>query len=293
MKDMGEASVILGMKIIRDNDDLILTQSHYVEKILKKFENFDVVPMSTPFDANSQLKKNHGEAISQNKYAQIIGSLMHLMNFTRLDIAYAVCRLSRYTHNPNDDHWNALIRLLKYLRGTVNYGIKYSEFPSILEGYSDANWISDSDETKSTSGYVFTLGGGAITWKSAKQTIIARSTMESEFVALELAVNEAEWLRNFLASIPIGIKPAPSVSIHCDCQAAIAVAKNKSFNGKNRHIRLRHNVIKHMLRDGIISIDYLKSEMNLADPLTKPLQRKVTFETSRGMGLLLTRENQQ
>ncbi|XP_075092318.1 secreted RxLR effector protein 161-like [Nicotiana tabacum] len=121
---------------------------------------------------------------------------------------------------------------MKYLRGTINYGILYSGFPSTLEGYSDANWISDSDETKFTSGYVFTLGGGAISWKLAKQTIIARSTMESEFVALELAGSEAEWLRNFLANIPLIKDVVPPMSIHCDCQAAIAIAKNKSYKVK-------------------------------------------------------------
>ncbi|XP_070026188.1 secreted RxLR effector protein 161-like [Nicotiana sylvestris] len=241
---MGEASVILGMEIIRDGNSLLLTQEHYVERILKKIDNFDVVPVSTPYDASSQLKKNKGDPVDQNKYTQIIGSLIHLMNFTRPDIAYAVCRLSRYTQNPSHDHWIALVRLMKYLRGTMNYSIKYSGFLIVLEGYSDANWISNSDETKSTSGYVFTLSGGAVAWKSAKQTIIVRSAMESEFVALELASNEAEWLKNLLASIPLGIKPTPSVSMHCDCQAAIAIAKNKSFNGKSRHIRLRHNVIK-------------------------------------------------
>nr|XP_009771230.1 PREDICTED: uncharacterized protein LOC104221792 [Nicotiana sylvestris] len=112
----------------------------------------------------------------------------------------------------------------------MNYGILYSEFSSTLEGYSDANWISDSDEIKSTSGYVFTLGGGTISWKSAKQTIIARSTMKSEFVALELAGSEAEWLRNFLANIPLIKDVLPHVTMHCDCQAAIAIAKNKSYN---------------------------------------------------------------
>ncbi|XP_070013708.1 secreted RxLR effector protein 161-like [Nicotiana sylvestris] len=159
---MGEANVILCMKIIRDDNNLMLTQEHYIERILKKFDNFDVVPVSTPYDTSSQLKKNKGDAVDQNKYAQIIGSLMHLMNFTRLDIAYVVCRLSRYTQNSNHDHWNALVRVMKYLRGTMNYGIKYSGFLTILEGYSDANWISDSDETKSTSDYVFTLGRGVV-----------------------------------------------------------------------------------------------------------------------------------
>jgi len=95
--------------------------------------------------------------------------------------------------------------------------IEYRGFPTVLEGYSDANWISDSDETKCTSGYVFTLGGDAVTWRSARQTIIARSTMESEFVALKMAGSEAEWLKNFLANIPLGMKRTPSVSIHCDC----------------------------------------------------------------------------
>ncbi|KAG8655919.1 hypothetical protein MANES_04G087216v8 [Manihot esculenta] len=167
----------------------------------------------------------------------------------------------------------------------MNYDILYSRFSTVLEGYSDTNWISDSDEIKSTSGYVFTLGGGAITWKLNKQNIIAKSTMESEFIALELAGTEAEWLRNFLANILLGIKPTPSVSMRCDFQTAIAITKNKTFNGKNRHIHLRHNVIKQLLKDETISIDYVKSEVNLANPPTKPLRRKLIDETSREMGL--------
>jgi len=147
------------------------------------------------------------------------------MNFSRPDIAYAVGRLRRYTHNPNHDHWETLARLMKYLRGTMNYGIEYSGFPAVLEGYNDANWISDSDETKSTSGYVFTIGGGAVVWRSSKQSIIARSTMELEFIALELVGSEVECLRNLLANIPLGIKPTPSVSMHCDCKSAIVVEK--------------------------------------------------------------------
>ncbi|XP_070030835.1 secreted RxLR effector protein 161-like [Nicotiana tabacum] len=140
-----------------------------LKRLLKKFEYFNVTSVRTPFDANSQLNKNNGNPVAQFKYAQIIGSLMHLMNFISPDIAYVVCRLSRYTHNPNMEHWSTLDRLMKYLRGTMNYAILYSGFPSTLEGYSDANWISDSDQTKSTSGYVFTLGGSVISWKSANR----------------------------------------------------------------------------------------------------------------------------
>lgn len=156
----------------------------------------------------------------------------------------------------------------------------------MLEGYCDANWISDSKEIKSTSGYVFTLGGGAVSWKSSKQTIITRSTMDSELVALDKACTEAEWLRDLLADLPIGTKPPPSVFMHCDSQAAIAKAKSKIYNGKSRHIRLRHASIKQLLESGVVALDYVKSELNLADPLTKPLNRGQVETTSRGMGLL-------
>ena len=130
----------------------------------------------------------------------------------------------------------------------MNYDILYSGFPAVLEGYNDANWISDSDEIKSISGYVFTLGGGAVAWKSFKQTLIVTSTMKSEFIALESIGKEVKLLRNFLSRIPLGMQPTLSVSIHYDCQEAILIAKNKTLNGKNRHFRLRHEVVKQLLK---------------------------------------------
>ncbi|XP_077214618.1 uncharacterized protein LOC143849484 [Tasmannia lanceolata] len=203
MKDMGEANVILGMKISKTKVGFTLSQPHYVEKILKRFNNFDVKPVSSPYDSSVKLVRNSGHSVSQSEYAQVIGNLMYLMNCTRPDIAYVVSRLSRYTQNPSKDHWDAITRVLKYLKGTVDYGLKFCGFPSVLEGYSDANWISDSDETKSKSGYVFTLGGSAVSWKFSKQTCTARSTVESEFIALEKTGSEAEWLRNLLSDIPL------------------------------------------------------------------------------------------
>ena len=109
----------------------------------------------------------------------------------------------------------------------MNYGILYSGFPAVLEGYNDANWIFDSYDIKSTSDYVFTLGGGVVAWKSSKQTLITTSTMESEFITLESASKETEWLRNFLLGIPSGIQPTPSVSMHCDCQEAINIDRKE------------------------------------------------------------------
>ena len=237
MKDMGLADVILGMKILRTFDGIILTQSHYVEKILKKFNPYDGVPVKTSIELGIHLSKNKGEPVAQEEYARVSGCIMYLTNCTRPKIACAVNKLSRYTSNPSKEHWRALVRVLRYLKHTQNHGLHFSRYTPALEGYCDANWISDNKDSLSTSGYVFTIGGGAVSWKSTKQTCIARSTMESEFIALDKAGEEAEWLKNFLEDIPGWCKPVPPVLIHCDSQAAIGRANNGFYNGKSRHIR--------------------------------------------------------
>ena len=253
--------------------------------MLNKFDKDSDRISKTPMDPNFPLYKNKDSGISQLEYSRIIGSLMYVMSCTRPDIAYSVSKLSRYTSNPSKDHWTAIIRVFRYLRYTLNYGLHFTKYPAVLEGYSDANWISDSNDSKSTSGFVFMLGGAAVSWKSSKQTCIARSTMESKFIALDKAGEEAEWLQHFLEDIPNWPKPVPAICIHCDSQSAIGRAQNHNYNGKSWHIRRRHNTVKQLLSNGIISIDYVKSEDNIADPLTKGLTREQVYRSSRGMGL--------
>ncbi|GAA0168207.1 transmembrane signal receptor [Lithospermum erythrorhizon] len=249
--------------------------SRYVEKVLKKFNSFDVVHARTPYDSSTNSTKDVGESVSQIEYVKIIGSVMFLMNCARPDNAYVVSRLSLYTHNPSSSHWTTLHCLLKYLKGTSNVCLHFRKFSAVLEEYCDANWVSSNDEISSTSGYVFTLGSGAILWESTKHTCIARSTMESEFIALELAGEEADWLRNLLTDIPLWEKHGTLVFFHCDSQAPIGVAKNVVYNGKKRHIRIRHGVVRQL-----ISLDYVKSERNLADLFRKGLTRKIILDTS-------------
>ncbi|CAJ2637428.1 unnamed protein product [Trifolium pratense] len=122
--------------------------AHYIEKILKKFNCYDELPVKTPYDPSIHLKKNNGSSVSQTEYAKIIGSVMFLMNCTRPDIAYAVSRLSRYTHNPGNEHWTALRRLLRYLKGTMDWCLHFYKFPAVLEGFCDANWVTDNDEAR-------------------------------------------------------------------------------------------------------------------------------------------------
>jgi hypothetical protein len=222
MKDMGEADVILGIRIKHESNKISISQSHYIEKVLRKFNYFDCTPVSTPMDTSEKLMPNTGKAVSQLEYSRVIGCLMYAMTCRRPDIAFAVGKLSRYTNNPSAHHWQAIQRVFKYLKRTMDYSLSYTGYPSVLEGYTDASWISNTEDNSSTSGWVFLLGGGAISWAYKKQTCITSSTMESEFVALAAAGKEAEWLKNLLLEIPLWPKPIAPISIRCDSADTLA-----------------------------------------------------------------------
>ncbi|KAL2486304.1 cysteine-rich RLK (RECEPTOR-like protein kinase) 8 [Abeliophyllum distichum] len=217
MKDMGLVDVILGIKISRTSEGIVLSQSHYMDKILDKFNKDDSGMARTPIDTSQRLSKNRGESIFQVGYSRIIRSLMYLMSCARPDIAYIVSKLSRYTSILGVDHWKEKIRILRYLRYTCDYGLHYTRYPTVIEGYSDANWISDIKDSKSTSGFVFTLG------------------------ALDKCGEEAEWLRHFLEDIPRWSKPVPAIYIHCDSQSTIGSAHSNMYNENQKSLRRARN----------------------------------------------------
>nr|GFA85045.1 zinc finger, CCHC-type [Tanacetum cinerariifolium] len=143
---------------------------------------------------------------------------------------YAVGRLSRHTSSPGKEHWDVVNRVFKYLKKTIDYGLKYSRDPSVLEGYTNASWITDQEDYASMSGWIFTLGGGAVSWGLKKQSCLIDSTMETEFVALALCCKEAEWLRDLLINIQLCPKPMPPRSMHCDSQSTLSKAYNQVYN---------------------------------------------------------------
>nr|GEZ03966.1 zinc finger, CCHC-type [Tanacetum cinerariifolium] len=228
MKDMREADVILGIRIKHESNGIEISQSHYIEKVLKKFNYSDCTSVSTPLDTYEKLMPNKGLAVSQLEYSRVIGCLMYAMTCTRPNITFVVGKLSRYTSNPGTRHWQAIQKVLKYLKKTIDYRLVYSCYPSVLEGYTDVSWISNTKDNSSTSGWVFLLGGGAISWASKKQTCIIGSIMESEFVALAAAGKEAEWLKNLLFEIPL-----------------------QMYNGKSRHLGVSHSMIHDLITNGV------------------------------------------
>ncbi|GJY63398.1 zinc finger, CCHC-type containing protein [Tanacetum coccineum] len=235
-----------------------------------------------------KFRPNKGTPVSQLEYSRAIGCLMYAIISTRPYIAFVVGKLSRYTSNPSALHWQALGRVFQYLKGTMDYGLTYSGYPSVIEGYSDASWINNMEDHSSTSGWVFLLGGGAISWASKKQTCITSSTMESEFVALAAAGNEAEWLRNLVYEIPLWPKPMSTISIRCDSAATLAKAYSQVYNGKSRHLGVRHSMIRELIMNGVISVEFVRTQLNLADHLTKGLARDLVRKAAIGMGLKST-----
>lgn len=169
MKDLGEeANLILKINISRNESGISLSQSHYIEKIIRKYNYHDCKPVCTPFDPSIKLFKNIGDSVRQTEYESIIGSLRYATDCTRPDIAYAVGVLCRFTSNPSIEHWYAIKRVMRYLKRTMNLGIHYQKFIAVLEGYSDTDWNTLLEDSKATIGYVFNIAGGVVSWKSKK-----------------------------------------------------------------------------------------------------------------------------
>ena len=291
--DLGEPSKIIGIEITRDGNSITISQERYIENILKKQRMLHANPVATPLDPNIPIEKNPegNEGSRSNPYACLLGELQYLANATRPDIAYAVNRLASYTANPSLQHWGAIKRVLRYLAGTKKYGITYSASPSksrgtnIFEGYSDAAY-ANVDKAKSTTGYVYIAGGGAITWMSKRQSTVALSTTESEYVALSEAGKEASWLRNLYEEL--GFPQLTSTVINCDNNGCIAMAKNPQFHKKAKHIATKWHWIRDLVEKGVVDIRSVRDPEQTADILTKALARPKHKRHVAEMGLAPT-----
>jgi hypothetical protein len=294
MKDMGEANYILGVKIVRDRSKklIALSQESYIQKILERFDMKNCKPYDTPIAKGVVLSQSMGPKTDQEKevmkrrpYSSVVGSLMYTMVCTRPDICYAVGLVSRFQSNPGEMHWKAVKRILRYLKGTADYCLCYQGSNLSLEGYTDADWAGDPDERKSTSGYAFLLNGGAITWYSKKQTCVALSTMEAEYVACSTAVQEAVWLKRFIEHLGFASDSGSPVMIHCDSQAALAYTKDPKYHSKTKHIDIRYHYVRDMIAKNEVTVQYIPTGQMLADPFTKPLARDVFSRHVRDLGL--------
>lgn len=298
MKDLGAAKHILGMEIRRDrvNRKLWLGQSKYVNSVLQRFNMQNCRPLSVPFTVGMKLSildcptsPLEMEYMSRVPYQSAVGSLMYAMVCTRLDIAQAVGVLSRYMSNPGRVHWDAVKRVFRYLKGTSKYSLCYhgnsvGDMTSLdIHGYVDSDWAGDIDSRRSTSAYVFTLFGGAISWMSKRQAVVALSTTEAEYMAATHACKEAIWLKRLC--LDIGIKQG-IVTVYCDSQSAISLAKNPTFHAQTKHIDVQYHFVRDMVEDGRVKLVKVDTLMNVTDALTKAMSTEKFRWCSESMGLM-------
>ena len=294
MKDLGEASYVLGIQIIRDRSkkSLALSQATYIDKIIKRFAMQNSKKGILPFRHGISLSKEQSpktpqevEEMGQIPYASAVGSLMYAMLCTRPDICYAVGVVSRFQSNPGKEHWVAVKAILKYLRRTRNYMLVYGDKDLILTGYTDSDFQGDKDSRKSTSGAVFTLGGAAIVWRSIKQGCIADSTMEAEYVAACEAAKEAVWLRKFLKDLEVVPNMELPITLYCDNSGAVANSREPRSHKRSKHIERKYHLIREIVHRGDVLVTKIDTKDNRADPFTKTLTANVFEGHLEGLGL--------
>lgn len=281
MKDLGDLHYCLELEVWKDSGQTFLTQGKYVRNLLERFRMEQCKTAATPLQQNLKLSSDDGtKQVDATLYRQLVGSLIYLTT-TRPDLAYSVSVLSQFMSRPLDSHWNAAKCVLRYLSGTCNYGILYTDSSDVtLAGYSDSDWAGNLDDRRSITGYAFSIGSGVISWCSKKKSTVALSSCEGEYQALCAATCEAIWLRRLLSDAGEGQKAA--TSIKTDNQSTIKLAYNPVFHKNTKHIDTQCHFVREKIQSKEICVDYCNTCDNLADIFTKPLGR-IEFELLRGM----------
>ena len=221
----------------------------------KKFGLENAKEMSTPADPSTKLEKasEDSERVDQGLYQSAVGSLLYLSVGTRPAITYAVNNVARYCADPAKEHWIAVKRIMRYLKGTKDFGLQYTkEGRKDCVGFSDADWAGNSDDRRSITGYMFQISGAAVTWKSRKQQCVALSTAEAEYMALSSAAQEAIWMRRLIGDLKCSSSET-STLIYEDNQAAMCMAKNEQFHGRAKHIDIKY-LVREQVANGSIKL---------------------------------------
>lgn len=273
MNVLGEPERYLGMNVKRDATGITLCQEEYIDKMLIDFGLQEARPQATPSHQRPECRAPDDEAISPAFMREAVGRLLYLARGTRPDIACIVGQLARFQTDPGVAHLCAIKRVLRYLKGTKQYGLFFpaGQRDFQLRGYADSDHAGDTEDRKSTGGSIFFLGGAPITWRSKKQAVVALSSTESEYVSLGKAAQEAVYLRNLLIELHVMPADAPPVVLFEDNQAAIAICCNQQYHGRLKHVDVQYHFIRDCVRRGVVKVQYCPTSDMIADIMTKPL----------------------
>ncbi|KPJ11482.1 Retrovirus-related Pol polyprotein from transposon TNT 1-94 [Papilio machaon] len=269
MKDLGRATHVLGMRLNQQENKITLDQRRYIEKVLEQFNMADCKPVSTPLECGLKLEKGDQTELD-SKYRSLVGCIMYIAVCTRPDIAHAASLLSQFNNCHSDTHWKAAKRVLRYLKGTIDYKIVYEKSSLCVTGYVDADWASNQLDRRSYTGYVFKIGNSAVSWESRKQRTVALSSTEAEYMALCEGAKEAQFIRSFVYEC---LGTYLSVTLYNDSQSAQKICNSQINHSRSKHIDIRHHYVKQIVKDKIVKLEYLATEYMPADVLTKCLSK--------------------
>ena len=280
----GDLKMFLGIEIEYLSDGSILAhQQQYIKKVIQRFRGEIGNPVRIPADSYTNLThfdKEEGRKAGNVPYREAIGSLMFLAMVTRPDIAFIVGALSRYTEDPRRAHWNGIRRIIKYLKGTVDYGLIYNSESecSKLSVFSDADFAGDEITRRSTSGYAIKLGKNLISWGSRRQSTVALSTTESEYIAPCAAVQEMVWAKRLVEGLVGKIIEKPE--LYVDNQSAIKLIQNPQYHCRTKHIDIKYKFVREKYQRKFFNLEYINTKDQQADIFTKPLDN-AKFESFR------------
>lgn len=277
MTDEGECSWYLGMHVEQKPGEVRIHQKKYIDEIVAKYGFRDAAPVKTPLEKEVKLHARHDGTAHpkfREEYQSKVGSLNFASNQTRPDIAFATGYVARYASNPNQTHMKAVNRIFTYLKDDPGKGIVYSGKHGLqLQGFVDSDFAGCEDSRRSTTGWVFTLAGGPISWSSQRQKTVATSTMDAEYIAGAEAAKEAVWIRNFINDLRIPGVHIDTVPLYIDNNSALKLTRNPEFHSRSKHIDVKHHFIREKVEEGVINTQRVETKDNLADVFTKALPK--------------------
>ena len=288
MSMMGELNFFLGLQIKQLPDGIFVNQAKYAKELVKKFGIEDSKAAKTPMATNTYLDADEaGKSVEITQYRAMIGSLLYL-TASRPDIMFAVCLCARFQANPKESHMKALKRILKYVKGTLKLGLWYGRQSELnLVGYTDADFAGNRIDRKSTSGICQFLGGSLVSWASRKQTSVALSTAEAEYIAAGSCCTQLLWMKYTLEDYGLKFNKIP---IMCDNTSAIMISKNPVLHSRTKHIEIRHHFIRDHVEKGDIELIHIDTKNQIADIFTKPLSTQQHLELRFKLGMLELQE---
>ncbi|KAM1013289.1 hypothetical protein ACFX2C_043432 [Malus domestica] len=267
VKDLGDIHYFLGIEVHRSAKGLFLHQSKYALDLLKKSDMLGVKPCSTPV-GSAKLDHSGSPLSDPSFYRSTVGALQYL-TWTRPDLAFAVNQVCQHMHSPRTVHLQAVKRILRYLKGTLHFGLWLTKGPQYLTAWSDADWAGCPVDRRSTSGYCVFLGPNLISWSAKKQCIVARSSTEAEYRSLAHTAAELSWVCQVLQDLSFPLLKTPA--IFCDNKSAIALAFNPVFHARTKHVEIDYHYIREKVLCGKVSVHHVASLLQIADIFTKSL----------------------